>query len=1660
MEKEISLLLTPLQQGILFQTHYEENRALYHNRTIIDLCEAVHYPFMQLAVQQVVDHYEALRSSFSLSESVALVHPKVKMRLTRADYSHLSEAAQKKRIEQYFFQDERNSFNLEKPPLIRFRLVQLGEKKFQLLITYHHIIFGGNCAVAMIRDLLTYYDILLGRPFSPPPPLDDCTRYISALKAFNFEEAKPYWQNLLGSYSEPCRLPENLEKFAEQTLSHSSLSFSLAHNSEKIKTFCRSQRITPNLFFDLAWGLLLQYYCDKDQVVFGITKEFPQKDTGNQGGLFFNTLPISLHFAENVSIKQLIEQLKEQHHKISDYIYTPLYKIKALTSLSPLENLFYSVIDFKIYSPNAYLLLHYSDWEDNRNVRFESPTEYPVLIEIYGEKIGFFGRITYQSKSFSSDFIEQIARHYQHIVHELICLDVNTLLADISPLTAAEKNILLQDWSGADCLSVEQPSDDLFSLFEQTALKYPDRIALVDKTKELTYRMMYQQINTLADQLMDLGINQVNTRIIFCLPRCHLFSLILMALKKLRATYIPVDPEIPEARMAFIIQDCQPVAIISTLVLLEKLQKILPKNIQQIAIENLKEKPVTAVNNSRTLPAPTVKHIAHIMYTSGSTGTPKGVIISEQALVAFLIAIQKNLQLKSHHTFLATTAFTFDISMVELLLPFTVGASCVIAEEDAIKDAQIISELVQGYKIDCMQGTPSYWQLLLSNSFTPSNGMKLLCGGESMPTSLAQELMQNKVTLWQVYGPTETTVWSTISEIKKSDSFKNYLPIGRPLSNTSVYVLNRVKKPMPVGVPGDLYIGGLSLAEGYLNRDELNEKCFISDPFNPRKGSRLYKTGDKASWSEEGLLYYRGRVDNQIKLRGYRIELDEISQVLKQHSEIKEVITVLSHKSPSPQLVTYYTAIKSVNAQVLKQIAINYLPAYMVPAHIIYLSQIPMTPHGKINFDLLSVPEVTTPSSATLSSSYAEKIRQIWADVLQMPAANIHWQDDFFEIGGDSITATLVVARLSKQVNRKLFIKTLFAYSTLEKLYYYLQGAGLEFAELSPIQKAPVMKSYPLSYEQQRLWFIQQMAPESTVYTMFVAFSLIGQLNLQALQRAFSKLIERHSILRTRVITESGNVLQVIDPVKVEPMEIHPAQNLSEQALRDYAYALAQQPFDLVQEWPIRVHLMQQNHQQHSLLISLHHIAADGWSMGILTWELAELYGYYMEVKNAALPSAPLQYVDFAVWQQEYSQSAMHEHLVYWSQQLQQLPILSLPFDEQRQDNLSYRGERISFAINAELTKHLVKLSMGQHCTLFMTLLAAFTVLLHKYSGQADFAVGIPVSGRQHPNVDNIVGLFVNLLAIRQYFEKDLDFLTLLKQTKETLLEAFTHQDAPFEKVVENSHVARHLNMHPLCQVFFVMQDLQMEADLKLDNITTQRLFSDNESLLLADYETAKFDLTFYMRQGENGLEGLVEFNADLFHADTIHEWIRRYQYLLEEVVSQPKQFIDYLTLYSPSEKIQEYFFPIVQEPLPYQSIVEGFEQQVALYPDKIALRYQEQSLSYTQVNEQANQLANYLLEQFGPQSFIGICLERSMDFVISILAVLKMGAAYVPIDLQYPLTRISYILGDANIRLLLTKFSDLSTRLMDEFRSKSITFFFWTSYQKQLKNNPFLIFV
>ncbi len=886
--------------------------------------------------------------------------------------------------------------------------------------------------------------------------------------------------------------------------------------------------------------------------------------------------------------------------------------------------------------------------------------------------------------------------------------------------------------------------------------------------------------------------------------------------------------------------------------------------------------------------------------------------------------------------------------------------------------------------------------------------------------------------LVNMYGITETTVHVTYRPLSKADLNHTASVIGRPIPDLQVYVLDEYFQPVPIGIPGEMYVGGKGVTRGYLNRPELAAERFISNPFDK---SKLYKTGDLARYLPNGELEYLGRIDNQVKIRGFRIELGEIEALLVQHPAIWESVVIIREDEPGDKRLVAYVVPQveqSPTVSELRQFLKAKLPEYMVPSAFVLLESLPLTSNGKVDRRALPTPEL----DSTLRELYVaprtpieEMLAQIWAQVLKLERVGIH--DNFFELGGHSLLATQLLSRIRTSFKVELALRELFARATVAELAQsigQLQQQDLELTSL-PILPRTRDVELPLSYAQQRLWFLDQFEPNSPLYNIPMALRLVGNLKQAALEQSLQEIIYRHEALRTNFITVDGKPSQIIQTETNWTVSVVDLKYLStteqEIASQQLAQQQAAQGFDLATETLIRATLVVLSQTEHALLVYMHHIVSDGWSMGVFVQELASLYNAYSQgqpslrdATRTSLAPLPIQYADFAIWQREWLQGdVLQNQLSYWKQQLANAPtFLPLPTDRPRPAVQTFNGAYLEFALSGELTQRLMQLSQQQGVTLFMTLLAAYNTLLYRYTGQEDILVGTPIANRDRTEIEGLIGFFVNTLVMRTDLSLNPSFNELLPRIREMALSAYAHQDLPFEMLVETLQPERDMSHTPLFQVMFALQNAPM-SEIELTGLSV--------SSLPIESSTAKFDLTLIMENTATGLLGWWEYNTDLFDSITIKRVISHFACLLEGIVANPSEQISQLPLLTQFEQQQLLVkWNDTQSNYPQDKCIHQlFEQQSWSTPDAVAVVCGNQQLTYGELNSRANQLAHYLQSLgVGAEVLVGICVERSVEMLVGLLAILKAGGAYLPLDPEYPSERLSFMLEDAAVSVLLTQ--------------------------------------
>lgn len=1162
-------------------------------------------------------------------------------------------------------------------------------------------------------------------------------------------------------------------------------------------------------------------------------------------------------------------------------------------------------------------------------------------------------------------------------------------------------------------------------LFEDQVERNPNATAIICEEARLTFGELNARANQLAHHLSSLGVGR-ESLVGFCIDRSLEMAVGILGILKAGAAYLPIDPEYPAERIAFMLEDAQPMVVLTK----ASLEIELPETARAVFFDQDSEA-ISANSEANLTEKPRPEDLAYVIYTSGSTGKPKGVMIEHRNLSNYLLALNHEVQIDPFDRYLHTASIAFSSARRQLLLPLSHGAAVVIATSDQRKDPIALFQMIKTRGVTMMDAVPSFWRnctSILSELSEPERHA-LLDNRLRLMLSASEPLLSEIPRTWMskfnhpaqhvhMFGQTETAGIVSLFQIPRDFDDEVYVPIGSPISNTDIHILDENRRPCAIDEAGELYIGGAGVGRGYLNRPELTAEKFIA-----RNGVRLYRTGDWARVRANGRIEFAGRRDQQVKLRGFRIELGEVEGALSEHPSIRECAVVAREIAEDTKLIGYFVSKGSeIDASELREFLSQRLPEYAVPSMFIALDALPLSANGKIN--RLALPEPET-SRANVSANFAapqdgleSQLAAIWSDVLRVK--QIGRDDNFFELGGHSLLAAQIAARIRRELRIEAPISSLFECPTVALLAEFIRTAEPERLVARSIQPFDRNGTAPLSFNQQQFWLLDQSSSNRSAYNVRTALKVTGPLNIQKLQRALETVVTRHEILRTNIVTTNGSAVQVISPSMPVPLTIADVSSLPEsQREPEVERALAEegnQPFDLSSGALMRARLLKLDDQKHVLIITLHHIVCDGWSIGVLLRELTSLY--HKKEAASALPELPIQYADFALWQRRWLQDdTIDRQLNYWRQQLADAPTaLDLPADYPRPAMRTYEGRRISARLPNELTVAIRRLSRHENATPFMTLLAAFQTLLFRYSGQEDVVVGSPVAGRSMIETEDLIGAFVNTLVLRGDLSGNPSFRDFLARVRQTVLGAFCHQDLPFEKLVEELNPERKANRSPLFQVMFSFENMP-EPQLTVNGTKFSTI--DIES------EAAKFDLSLDVSEDADGISISFEYATDLFAPSTIERMLAHYENLLAGIVADPALRVADLSLLSEPERHQllvEWNSDRVD--VPKEACIHHlFEAQAAKTPDAIAAEFRGEQLTYHELNARANQLAHYLRKQgVGPEVLVGISVERSLEMLAAIFGVLKAGGGYVPLDPNYPRDRIAFMIEDAALPLVITQ--------------------------------------
>lgn len=1677
------------QQRLWFFDQFEPGSPLYNLMSPVLFEGHLDAMALEAAINRIVERHEALRTTFDFHEGrpVQIIAPMRRLQMSVVDLAGLNGEEQQRKVETLAQEEAMRPFDLKHGPLLRMTLLRLAERKHVLLLAVHHIVCDAWSAGLIIQELGELYtSFTTGQADSLPElPIqyaDFAVWQRQWLQGAVLEQQLDYWKGQLGESLPVLELPADRPRPAIQRFNGSCVFFSLSPDlSRALKTLAHTEKATLFMTLLAAFKVLLHRHTGTEDIVVGTPIANRQRhEIEHVIGFFTNTLAIKTDLSRNPVFRDLLitvrgnlldayahqdlpfEYLVEQLHPERNLSHNPLVQVMFVLRNTPEPKLNLAGLTATPLNSNF------------STAKFDLT----FYLDDTGNQIE--GAIEYSTDLFDRPRVERMAGHWETLLTSIVQNPAKHI-SDLTLLTGPEREQLLMEWNRTH---TEYPRVCAHELFERQAERAAHSMALLSEEGRLTYSELNVRANKIAHYLLSHGCKPGNV-VALLMERSEDMVVSVLGILKAGAACLPLNPSDPASRVAFMLQDSGAAAILTHGPLVPSVAQTSARVIRLDADWEGIEQEAPRDPGLKIAP----ESGCYIIYTSGSTGTPKGVVMPHRALV--------NLVEWHHATgslsrrVLQFASLTFDVSFQEIFSTLGVGGTLVLLPDAARIDMAALGRFIAENAIERFH-LPVVVLQRLAEEFCENpqplySLRELMVGGEQLQITapiirLFEELRD--CALYNHYGPSETHVVTSYRLRGTPASWPLLPPLGRPIANARAYVLDLHLQPVPLGTTGELYLGGDCVAHGYLRRPALTAERFIPDPFSSVPGARMYKTGDLVRYAGSGDIEFIGRNDFQIKIRGMRVELAEIEMELRRHPSVREVVvTVYQDDRTNEKKLAAYIVPKTeaaIQPIQLREFLRERLPEHMVPACFTVLQDFPLTRSGKINRLALPAPENIEPAADYIEPETAveKALAAIFADVLG--TAHVGAGDNFFDLGGHSLIATQIASRVREAFRIELPVRAIFEEPTVAGLARFILideknrrrielaaevlaelpsdeiSADLEVAKpdlqkpehatssLNPVvgPAAPdhvsglsdkVVRSASLSFAQQRLWFLDQYDPQSTLYNLPAALRLEGPLNVPALEKSLNEIIRRHESLRTTFDIAGERPVQIVHEPSFCKLPVTDLQDLGAEEASRLIAEEAERGFDLANGPLLRTQLLRISPTNHIFLVTMHHIVSDGWSIKIFIHELAALYEANCRKQKCSLPDLSIQYADFALWQREWLQGAvLSGQLDYWRKQLADAPpLLEFPTDRPRPAYKTFHGSALVFSIGQGIGSEIGSLGRQEGATLFMALLAGFYVLLYRYTGQEDIVIGTPIAGRNRREVEELIGFFINTLVLRTRVSGAMTFRELLQHVREICLQAYTHQDVPFEKLVEELHPERNLSHSPLFQTMFHLQNV-LNENLILSGLSV--------SVVETEITKAKFDISLAMSEGADGLRGILNYNSDLFDDETIRRIATHFEALLRSAVGIPDEQISRLPMLSAAEKQQivvgwnDYRRDYERDLL----IHEILEEQARLRPHAPAIRFQNARLTYAELNARANRIADQLRKLgVGPEDIVGICAERSLEMMIGLFGILKSGAAYLPLDPAYPKARLDYMLRDASVKVLVTQstpvhhFSECAAQLL-----------------------------
>jgi len=1553
----------------------------------------------QAAIDGLLDRHEVLRAGLRESdgELVAFVDDQVRVPL-------IIESCEATDMDARAIDLARRPFDLAVPPLMRATLLAVGEEEALLVLVLHHAVVDGWSLPLLLRDLAAFHDASVeGTPAALPPLPVQYADYAAwqADRRQQLLASRERWRKRLAGF-EPLALPYDAGSAPGASFA-APFQFELPPTLvARLKTFAHQRGATPFMVLLTAFDVLLARYTDMEDIsVVTPVANRGSAETHELVGFFVNSLILRTRLDGMPDFESALERVLAT---CVDALADEDMPYEAL-----LEDL---AVDRTPGTPGAFpAMFAYQDLQDARpsfkglaveaRALHNGTSKFALAFNVTDHGRQMTVVVEYAPKWLKATTIERMGQRFASLLQEALekpDLCVWDLELDRAPLPAPAG------------FAHER---DILGLFDRQARTVGSAAALRQNGHIVTFTELSERSQRLANQLQNHGVGRGDP-VGLCVERSVDMVVAMLAVLRIGAHYVPLEPDLPEARIGAILAE------VGATVMLTQ-WSVRPRLAASASIEPIYLDLQSSADESdacaqvHTVEQCCETDLAYVIYTSGSTGVPKGVMVTRGGLAAYAHWASLNY---GPADAIVHTSLAFDLTLTAILVPLLNGSCVELLDAEAdIED--LADSLLRSQGNLLLKATPAHLAALAAHPQIAKLRRKvrtLVVGGDILHHEPVQAWLRDApaTRIVNEYGPTETVVGCAVHWAASSDTGSNSVPIGKAIDGARLHVLDSRGRIAPPGTVGELYVGGAGVARGYVERPDLTAERFVPDPFSGEHGARLYRTGDRVRELDDGALEYLGRIDRQVKIRGYRIEPAEIEAALLGHPAVSDVVVLAEGDGLQLGLVAFLAPLPGYprpETPVLMAHLRERLPRYAIPSRLHVLDTLPLTANGKVDHKaLLGLARETRVPSVLPQTPTQHQLAEIWRDVLGSVSIGIH--DDFFELGGHSLLATRVVSRVRQAFDVELPLRSVFEEPTIAGMARRVEEAlGVGDRASLPVEAVPREGPLPLSYAQRRLWFLSRLEPDSAAYNVPFVWSLEGDLDARALEGALDELVARHEVLRTRVVAEGDEPMQVIDVAGGLPLERHEA--LDEQSAEAWAREVVKEGFDLSRGPLCRAWLVSLPQRRHWLVLSMHHIVIDNWAVGVLLKELSALYRKHRG-EAVELAALPVQYADYASWQRRWMDGeASSRQLTYWSGQLAGVEPLSLPTDRPRPAVQGSRGAVWSFELSSALVKGLSRLSRREGATMFMSLLAGFQAVLGRYAGTEDVAVGSPVANRNRAEIEGLIGFFVNTLVLRSDLGGDPGFAELVRRVRRTCLEAYAHQDLPFEKLVEELQPDRDLSRTPLFQVLFALQNAH-DAQAELAGLVCTPVDLGTE--------TSKFDLNLSLQERGGTINGTIEYNPDLFDEATIARFGEHYRTLLEAAVEEPERAVGELPLSGVQERAWlAAWNASADATLDRRSVVEQVAAQAQCRPAALAVRDGRGSLDFGALEAASDRVARALVSRgIAPEQRVGLWLGRSVELVVALLGVLKAGAAYVPLDPAQPPRRLAAMAEAAGVALVI----------------------------------------